>query len=392
MERRKKSMKQNVISFISTIKNEILGLNTFLYNNPENCFNEYKASMYIKNLLKKYNFSVDDNFENIPTSFYAKSGNGHPYVCFICKYSSSEEEGHIFGNNCNAAISIGASIALTSVIEKIGGSVVIIGCPGKYSNGSEIIMTHDKVFEEMDVIFAPHVDNSNAESGTSMAMVPVKINYEFSSKQQENPFKKTALDGCLYTMSFINDIVKQSCNECYIDHLCIEADNNVRELPSRATAKFEIKSKNILHSENIEKSIRTYVKAIQPLININYNINLYELPCKELITNKTLSRIFSNNLKECGIIEIEGPKNVLYPLGIGTVSHTTPTIYPSISIVEDNSISCPSEEFKKATISTFAEDRIIKAVEALSITGIDFIERKDLIDEITRELNKGLSL
>jgi metal-dependent amidase/aminoacylase/carboxypeptidase family protein len=384
-------VKQNVISFISTIKEEILELNKFLYNNPENCFGEHKAAAYIKTLLKKHNFLVTDKFENIPTSFYAKFGNGHPHICYICKYSSGDENGHLFGNNCNAAISVGASIALSSVIEKLGGSVIIIGCPGKYSNGSEIIMTHDKVFEEMDVIFAPHVDNSNAESGTSMAVIPLKINYEFNSKQIENPFKKTALDSCLYTMSFINDIVKQNCNACYIDHLCIEADNNVRELPSRAATKFEIKSKNICHCEDIEKSIRSYIKAIQPLIDISYDIGLYELPCKELLSNKTLSRIFSNNLKECGVIDLEGPKNVLYPLGIGTVSHTTPTIYPSISIVEDKSISCPSEQFKEATISKFAEDRIIKAIEALSITGIDFIERKDLIDEITEELNKDLA-
>ncbi|MEG0775410.1 hypothetical protein [Clostridium sp.] len=384
-------MKQNVISFISTIKKEILELNKFLYSNPENCFNEYNTSKYIKDLLIKHNFLVEDKFEQIPTAFYAKMGSGHPYICYLCKYTSGDESGHIFGNNSNAAISVGAAIALGSVIEKIGGSVVIIGCPGKYSNGSEIIMTHEKVFEEIDVIFAPHVDNSNAESGTSMAMVPLEINYEFNNVKSNNPLKKTALDGCLYTMNFINDIIKQSCNECYIDHLCINSANNIHELPTRATAKFEIKSKNIRQSETIEENIRTYIKSIQPLIDITYNISLYELPCRELITNKTLSRIFSNNLKECGIINVEKPKNVVYPLGIGTVSHTTPTIYPSISIVEDKNISCPSEDFKNATISSFAEDRIIKAIAALSITGIDFIERSDLVTEITLELNDTLN-
>ncbi|WP_017413744.1 hypothetical protein [Clostridium tunisiense] len=384
-------MKNNVINYLFNIKDEILDLNKFLYNNPETCFNEHKSSKYITNLLRKYNFSVTENFQNIPTAFYAKIGNEHPCICYICKYSSGDENGHIFGNNSNATISIGAAIGLSSAIDKLGGSVVVIGCPGKYSNGSEIIMTHDKVFDEIDVIFAPHVDNSNAESGTSMATIPLKITYELNGNNSSNMFKKTALDACLYTMNFINDIVKESFDDCYIDHLCIEADNSTHELPSRASAKFEVKSRKITQSESIEKNIRDYIKAIEPLITTKYDVSLYELPCSELITNKTLSRIFSNNLKERGIIDIGSTKNVIYPLGIGNVSHTTPTIYPSISIVENSNISCPSEEFKNSTISSFAEDQIYKAIEAFAITGVDFIERKDLVAEITAELNKYLN-
>ncbi|MPM65755.1 hypothetical protein SDC9_112656 [bioreactor metagenome] len=252
-------------------------------------------------------------------------------------------------------------------------------------------MTHDKVFDDIDVIFAPHVDNSNAESGTSMATIPLKIIYEVNTNS-DSFSRKTALDACLYTMNFINDIVRDRCEGCYIDHLCIEAGNSSHELPSKATMKFEIKSKRIYQGEVIENNIRNYIKAIEPLISTKYDISLYELPCSELITNKTLSRIFSNNLKERGIIDISSCKNVVYPLGIGTVSHTTPTIYPSINIVENASIPCPSEEFKNSTVSRFAEDNIYKAIEALAITGVDFIERTDLVEEITAELNKDLNL
>lgn len=383
-------MKQKLISYLSTIKDEILTLNKYLYDNPENCFNEFNSSKYIINLLKKHDFEVKENFLNIPTSFLAKVGNEEPCICFICKYSSGDENGHVFGNNSNAAISIGASIALASITKEIGGSVVLIGCPGRYSNGSEITMTHDKVFDDVDVIFAPHVDNSNAESGTSMATIPLKIDFKFENTNSNRGFKNTALDACLHTTSFVNEIVKHSCQDCYIDNLLIEGNNNLHDLPSSCTTKFQIKSSNISQCHIIEEKIRTYIKALQPVVDVNHSVSLYELPCKELITNSTLSRIFSNNMKECGIIEIHGPKNVVYPLGIGTVSHTTPTIYPSICIVEDKTIPCPSIKFKEATISEFAEDKIYKAIESLAITGIDFIERKDLVAEITAELNHHL--
>ena len=147
-------MKQNILSFLCTIKEDIFSLNKYLYDISENCFNEYKSCEYITNLLRKYNFKVESNFQNISTAFKAQIGTGHPEVCFICKYSTGDESGHVFGNNANAAMSIGAAIGLSHVIDKVGGSIIIIGCPGKYSNGAEIIMTREKVFEETDVRYS----------------------------------------------------------------------------------------------------------------------------------------------------------------------------------------------------------------------------------------------
>jgi len=84
-------------------------------------------------------------------------------------------------------------------------------------------------------------------------------------------------------------------------------------------------------------------------------------------------------------------KKMLYPLGIGTVSHTTPTIYPSISIVNNPSIHCPSKQFMDLTLTEYAQCNIWKAIEALILTSIDLIERKDLIYESTTSLSKNIS-
>ena len=126
-------------------------------------------------------------------------------------------------------------------------------------------------------------------------------------------------------------------------------------------------------------------------MNVNCKLNLSELPCKELIDNHIINKIFETNLKECGLINIGYNKNMLYPVGIGSISHTTPTIYPSINIVKDNSIKCPSIEFKNATILEYAQKNIWKAIEALSLTGLDLIERNDLICESTTELYKNIN-
>ena len=110
------------------------------------------------------------------------------------------------------------------------------------------------------------------------------------------------------------------------------------------------------------------------------------MPSQELLTNKSLSRIFTHNLKECGIIDITCCKNSSYGLGIGAISHTTPCIYPSICITENPLRRCPSPLFALETQTDFCKKNMIKAVEALAITGLDIIEKQDLIKEIRLEL------
>lgn len=377
-------MKQNIISFLSTIKEDIYSLCEFLYNNPEKPFYENKSSKYLIDMLKKYNFNVIDNFLNIPTAFYGQYGEGHPKICIICKYSADEKDGHIYGNNANASISMAAAIASRIAIDKLSGSIIIIGCPGLYSNGSEIKMTSENVFDDMDVILAPHVDNCSSESGTSMASIPLKIEYILNT-----PYNNS-LDYSIFNINAINELVKSSCGKCYIDNLCIDINNKVHGKKIKEMFKFNIKSSNIKTAEDIEYKIKNYLKTLEDILDIKYEISLYELPSKELISNKILSRIFSNNLKECGIINVCDSKTMEYSLGVGTISHTTPTIYPSIGITENQDINCPSLEFKELTLSPLCQERIIKAAEAIAITAIDFIERNDLVQEITVELHKSI--
>ena len=383
-------MKQQILSFLSTVKDEILDVNQFLYTTSENCFNEYQSVNYITNLLKKYGFVIENNFLNISTAFRGKIGNGHPEICFICKYSTGSDTGHIFGNNSNATIALGSAIALTSIIDNLSATITVIGCPGKYSNGSEIIMTKEKVFENASIIFAPHVDNLTSLDNKSPACIPLEIS--FSHLAQNSSINMSALDLSLQTIHFINRLIESTSCDSYMDHLSLVCDNASNEYPTSAKCTFEIKSNSFICCNQIEHSIREYIKTIVNIMKTNCTLCISELPCKELLDNEVVNKIFESNLKQQGLIDVNSSKNTLYSLGIGSVSHSTPTIYPSISICEDKSVACPSEEFKQLTTSDYAKKNIWKAIEALSLTAVDLIERPDLIIESTNYLNTCLKI
>ena len=59
---------------------------------------------------------------------------------------------------------------------------------------------------------------------------------------------------------------------------------------------------------------------------------------KKGVDNKTLNRLFINNLKENGVIEICPPLHIESRLSIGNISTIVPCIHPYINIIEKGEV------------------------------------------------------
>jgi metal-dependent amidase/aminoacylase/carboxypeptidase family protein len=379
-------MKQEIITYLSTIKDDILNLSKYIHENPEDSFHEYKAHNYIVNILKKNNFNVIEHYLDIPTAFYAQYGTGHPKICYICEYDAVKDLGHVVGHNLISAMSVAASLSLSKIISKIGGSVIVVGCPGEFLGSSKVTMTKQGTFNDIDVVLMAHPDLITAESGSSMAILPIKISYKSKSGftyRQSSTY--TALDACLFNFNTLSLLSKGFEKNCTIDGVILNGGDSPYLLPSETEAKFYIRCPKMSMACDIEKKIRELVKTTSYLMDIDCNVCLYELPYDELISNKNLSRVFSHNLKESGIIDIESPKNTNSGLSLGTVSHVVPCIHPYICICEDKNIEYSSPEFSATTVSYYAQDKIIKAAAALALTGLDLIENNSLLNQVKKE-------
>jgi len=379
-------MKQELITHLSLIKEDITNLSRYLYDNPEESFHEYKAHDYIVNMLKDHNFEVREHYLDIPTAFYAQYGSGHPKICYICEYDAVKDLGHIAGHNLISSMSLGAAISLSKVIPKLDGSIVVIGCPGEFLGSSKVTMTKQGTFNDIDVVLMAHPDTITAESGNSMAVVPIKITYK--SKEgftYRNSKGYSALDACLFTFNTLNLLEKGFDDDSTIDGVILKGGDSPYLLPSETESKFYIRSSKMCLACEIEKKIRELVKTTSYIMNVESEICLYELPYDELIPNSILSRIFCHNLKESGIIDVEPPKNTNSALSLGTVSQVVPCIHPYICITEDKNLKYSSDEFAMATVSYFAQDRVIKTAQALALTGFDLLDNKSLLKQIKLE-------
>lgn len=373
-------MKQEITSYLDTIKDDIFDIVDYINRNPEESFYEHNCCNYLTSLLRKYNFNIKNNFLNMETSFYANLGEGHPKICYLCHYDALKGKNDIKGYNIVSAISCGAAIGLSKVISKTGGSIIIIGCPGEYASGSKVTMVKQGVFDDIDVVLSAHPDIVTSENGSSIAVLPLKVKFT-PLVDKNNCGHYSPLDASTFSLSALSFLIKGLCNSCTINNLVSTGSLNSSEIT------FSITSTKALNINKIEKKIRNLISSIGDMMNIHAEVIISNMPFKEMITNETLSRLFMHNLKESGIIDFHEMKNSTSEISMGYISHVVPTIYPSISIVDTSEkFNYPSIEFSELTTSFFAKQQLLKTCKALSFTALDLLEREDLLKEIKLEL------
>ena len=382
-------MRQEVISYLSTEKEDLFNLCKFLHDNPEDSYKEYDACKYICNFLRDRDFDVREKFLDLDTAFYAKKGNGYPKICFLCEYDAIKSKGgHITGHNLLTTISITSALGLSKVIEKSGGTVIVIGCPGEYLGGTKSTYVRQGIFDDIDVVLTAHPDIVTSESGTSKAIIPLKVTFKGHDGLSFLDFDSfTSLDGTMLTFNVINALSKGFCKKANIHTILSQGGVTPLLRPVESEGKLYIRAESTKTAKCIENKIKNLVACISDTMNLESCVELYEPPNEELLSNQVLNRLYSHNLKENGIINIGKPRDIDAGISLGTVSHKVPCIHPYINIVDNVNIDYGTKEFADATISSFAQEQALSASYALISTALDLIESNFLLSEVKETFN-----
>ncbi|MGL5649494.1 MAG: M20 family peptidase [Clostridium sp.] len=383
-------MNHDVQKYIIDCEDDIENICKFLYQNPEESYKEKKAAAFICDILKKHKFDVKENILNIPNSFYASKGTGHPKIAFICEYDAIPGEGHITGHNLLSSISVLAGLSLGNAISKLDyGSSIIIGCPGEYLGGTKETMVHQGLFDDIDAVLLIHPDIVTAQSGTSSAIIPLSITFEGNDGLSFLTMPEyTSLDAILLTLNILNSISKGFSSDLAIHSILSNGGITPLLIPKSTESKFYIRGKTMDIALEGEQKLKLIAKTVGELTNFEPKFSLYEPQNEELKSNSTLNRLLSNNLKELGIINIENPKNSNAGLSIGTVSKKVPCIHSYLNISDNPNLMYGSTDFANATIQPYALDIAKKAGLSLALTGLDLITNKSLLQEVKDEFYK----
>jgi amidohydrolase len=369
--------------YIENISYKLESIVDTLFENPETSFNEEKSSQIIIDILSSEGFSIEKDVAKIKHSFVARYGSSSPRIAYICEYDSIEGIGHGCGHNITSAINVGAAIGLKRAIDSIGGSVVVIGCPAEEKLFSKIIMYKNGVFNGIDAIICGHARDKTFESGSSLGMAILHFTFKGKEAHTSLNFRDgiNALSPNITLFNLIEAIKSRYAPVAFINGIITHGGKAINLIPGESRCMLMIKGVEKRLIDQICDEIIEAAKFAAKLHKCDLDHAFAEEEYMPLKTHRGLSRLVCHNLKERGILNIHGPAAISASLDIGNVSHKIPTVHPYIGI-SDEPVKYYSKEFAEATITPYAKENMLKAACALALTGIDIIEKPDILNEV----------
>jgi amidohydrolase len=364
------------------IHKELCEISDFIYHNPELGNEEYKAVEKLTSFLQEHDFDIETEFLGIKTAFRATydSNKEGPIIGYLCEYDALPEIGHGCGHNMIGAMSAGAGVILSKVLNEIGGKIIVYGTPAEETNGAKVIFAEQGVFDELDVAMMVHPSDKTIESGTSMALYPLQFTYTGKTAHAASCPQEgiNALNSVIQLFNGIDALRQHVTPDVRIHGIITNGGVAANIVPDKAVAQFYFRASTKEILDDVLVKVKNIAQGAALMTGSKLEMTRYELPNDNLKTNKSLSEAFSKNLRTLGIKNIYEAKDT-GSSDIGNVSHKTPTIHPYIGISNFN-VTGHSVNMADATITPFAHERLLIGTLALVYTGYDILMNKVNLD------------
>ncbi len=385
-------MSNELKKFISsTIDNQVdnlWGISTALFNEPEIAFKEYKASKLLAGFLEKSGFKVELGIGGLDTAFRASLGDhSRPLVAILAEYDALVGLGHACGHNLIASAAVAAGMALAAVKPPLGGQIQVIGTPAEEGGGGKILLAKAGIFDSIDAAMMFHPASKNMVLRASLASSRLKM--EFFGKESHAAAAPeagiNALDALLLTFNNINALRQTFGPRDRVAGIITKGGEAVNIIPAYTSAEFSVRSLTSRRRDQLLEKVIACGQAGTQAIGARLQFTV-KPGYKEIIPNRVLASLFKANLESLGrSVEDPSPNERMGSTDMGDISHLVPAIHPYLAIAPVN-IPDHSLEFKEYCISEAGKSAMLDAGKALAMTVVDLLTNPSLLTRAHEEL------
>ena len=384
-------LKQKILDSVESKVYDYMVLVKEMYDNPEVGNEEFETMELLTNYLIKAGFETTKGYI-VPTGFLGKyeSKKTGPKIAFMCEYDALPEVGHGCGHNLIAGIGIAAGEALKSVIDEIGGTVLVVGTPAEENFGGKVSMAEAGVFDDIDAALMVHPGTKNGLGGRSNALNPIK--FEFFGKNAHGCHPQdgaSALDAAVMTYIQINLLRQFVEPQTFIHGIIREGGEAANVIPAYASLEYYFRAPTMKYAKEVTERAIQCAKGACEATGTTFKTSVYECPYEDTLINYTLADILKEKYEELGVENIE-PVNEVGggSTDVGAVSYKCPTIQGGIKIA-DSCVTGHSKEMAAATISPEGKVGLIKAAEGIALVAFDLITKPELLEKAKQEFEKA---
>lgn len=352
---------------------------------PELGFAEYKAVALLTETLAEAGFTIEQGVGKLPTAFRATLGQGKPNIALLCEYDALPGLGHACGHNLIGTASVGAALALAPLIEDLGGTLTVIGCPGEETGGGKVILVEEGVFNQIDAALMFHPSDQNVLMSPTNALDA----YEFiftgqAAHAASSPeLGVNALDAVILLFNGINALREHLPAEVRIHGIISEGGVAPNIVPDLAKARFYLRAPHRDLLDTTTAKVKKIAQGAAQMTGAQVTWEQFELPNDNLIPNETMSLAFGANLQKLGVTEIEEFAPTSGSSDMGNVSRVVPAIHPYLKL--DENLVAHTKEFAQASVGPKSGEVVRLAAQALAYTIVDLLTTPDLLQAAKKE-------
>ena len=383
-------LKLKVKDSVESQRQQLIQLSLNIHDNPELGFKEEKASAWLASYLEDSGFHVERGIAGLATAFRATYGQGSPRIALLAEYDALPKIGHGCGHNIIAASAVGAAVASKSIIDQLGGSIVVLGTPGEEIFGGKIDMVKAGTFEEIDVAMLVHPEVRNMPTEEALACSSLEV--EFFGRPAHaagQPHRGiNALDAMILAFTSINSLRQHIRADARIHGIITDGGEAPNIVPAHSAAVFLVRALDDDYLAELKDKVLNCFTGASVASGARLEYRWRDRTYAPMKNNTTLAELFKQNLESLGRqVETCDPHFGLGSTDMGNVSQVVPSIHPTIAIAP-REVVIHTPEFAAAAASEAGHEGLMDAAKAMAMTVADIIQ-PGMLDKIRQEFCRG---
>ena len=383
-------LKSRVVAEIDARRDELIRISDTIHANPELAFHEFEAVALLTSVLEQEGFAVQRGVAGLETAFvasYTSPKGDKPVVALLAEYDALAELGHACGHNIIGTASLGAALAVQSVLDEVAGTIQVVGTPAEEGGAGKVIMAEAGVFQGVDAAMMVHPSTRTITRRNSLACYDLKMEFfGQAAHAAASPDKGiNALDACVLTYNNISALRQQLADDVRIHGIITHGGSAPNIIPDYTAAEFLVRAveKDVALAvlARVEDCARAGALAAGADVTLTRGDQYYA----NMVPSIVLADLFDANLTALGReVQLPEPNERMGSTDMGNVSHVVPALHPYVAIAPEE-VAGHSPQFRAAAISPKGHAGLLDAAEALAMTAIDIFSNPELVDAAWEE-------
>jgi len=355
---------------------DLLSLSHRIHAHPETAWEEHQAAAWVGDVLDTAGFDVEAGYLGLDTCVRARCGSGPLEVVLCAEYDALPGLGHACGHNIIAASSVGAALALASVADDLGVSVVLLGTPAEEGGGGKIELADRGAFDGTHLVLMAHPGPVDVALARPYAVSHLDVRYRgLAAHAAAFPDDGVnAADAFTVAQVAIGLLRQQLPAQARVHGLVTRGGEAPNAIPETTEGRWYVRGTTTAQMNAVRDRVLRCFEAGALATGCTLEVGEASQAYREMRTDTDVLAAYVRNAEALGRTFHDGASGLgrmsLASTDLGNVSWLVPAIHPYIGIASAPAVNHQAD-FAAASVSAAADQAVRDAALGLAWTVAD---------------------